>query len=81
MYALENIEKFVDDNAHLLGERGAKILQRATEASRDGIISGDTIDEIMGDTFLAEKFSEAAKTPEHMKIGTAKIAATTNMQS
>lgn len=69
MYALENIKKFVEDNAEQLGDQAEGILKRAENASFDGILSGSSIDEIMGDEALAREFRDVVMIREHVEVG------------
>ncbi|HCM68133.1 hypothetical protein A3H10_00135 [Candidatus Uhrbacteria bacterium RIFCSPLOWO2_12_FULL_46_10] len=71
MYALVNVEKFVQDNADRLGDRAEGILARAKEhAGGTGVISGGAVKDIMGDDDLTHEFSQTVTDdPEHMRIG------------
>lgn len=70
MYALKNIEKFVNDNADRLGDLAYGILIRAKELSSNGVISGGSVEEIMQNHALAREFHETVMgDPEHVAIG------------
>ncbi len=77
MYALENIKKFLRDNADKVGNRAPDILARAEELSQDGVLWGSTIEEIMGgDPDLTAAFREVAvRDLEHVEIGLTAIRA------
>ena len=77
MYALANVEKFVQDNAERLGEHAEMILARAKEKSHKGIFSGGAVEEIMKDGGLAVEFHNVVmNSPKHMRIGLSAIQAT-----
>ena len=60
MYALVSIEKFLGDNADLVGDQAEAIMECAKEHSSQGLIYDHLIHEIMGDQDLAQKFRRAA---------------------
>mgnify|MGYP001571474874 FL=1 len=77
MYALENVKKFVQNNAGRLGERAEVILARAEEKSHDGVFSGGAVEEIMQDDGLAVEFHNIVMSdPDHMQIGLSAMQAT-----
>lgn len=70
MYALANIRKFIDENPQLVGNHGEEIMSRAWSCSFRGLISGGSINEIMRDDSLAEKFHQIMMSDEkHISIG------------
>lgn len=76
MYAVKNIKKFVDDNATRIGDRAEGILKRAEEVSRNGVISGGSVEEIMQDDALAAEFHKAVmEDMDHIRIGMEAIQA------
>lgn len=76
MYALENVRKFVKDNAEKIGERAGEIIARAEKEAHCGVLSGGAIEEIMQDIYLAQEFHDAVMSdPEHMQIGLSAIKA------
>jgi len=76
MYALVNVEKFVQDNVERLGEHAEMILARAKEKSHKGVFSGSAVEEIMEDDGLAVEFHNVVMNDlNHMKIGLSAIQA------
>ena len=70
MYTVANIEKFVRDNADSLGDQSEPILQRAREKADGGVmLSAGAIEEVFGDSELAEQFHDIATTDEeHVRV-------------
>lgn len=74
-YSLENVEKFVEDNSSIIGDRADGILERASSLAIRGIISKSSTYEIMQDNFLTEEFNLTVFfNGDHIKIGAAVIA-------
>ena len=70
MYALAHIKKFVVENQERIGNQAEAILSRAEKESSNGMVSGDSVEEIFGDRGLATDFHQAFQNdPAYRKIG------------
>ncbi len=71
MFHVDNMRKFVHDNSEKIGTlRAAAIPKRAEALTRDGVLGGATIPQIMADGRLAAQFTRTITTNVvHMEIG------------
>ena len=58
MYAVANVEKFLDDKG-IQGEQREQIMERCYKVSFQNVISGGSVDEIFDDPILSMEFEIA----------------------
>ncbi len=78
MYALANVEKFLDDNkAKINPQQRSAILKRARQqANPNGILVAGMAEALWRDDGLLKEFGQALNNSvEHMEIGVAAISA------
>jgi len=77
-YVVANLEKFVRDNPDMVGNQAAAILKRAQAHSKDDIIPGEAIEEILGGNhaLFCEFLQQAGSDQEHLRINRPMAAVT-----
>lgn len=60
MFALANVETFLEENADIVGKKTTSILKRAHKLATNGLLTDDSLKKVFGSRSLAGKFHKVA---------------------